>query len=1029
MKTFKLLGLLLLILQYNANAQSIQLPEFKAPSPDTYALSKYGDIPVGYYTGIPNIDIPIWTIKSGDISVPISVSYHATGIKVDEIASLVGMGWSLNAGGVITRIIRDAPDEPDLTGTALNGKRSDADFVWFENFMSGNPMSTRNTAYYSLVEEVYGKGNSYDNEPDVFYYNFNGKSGKFYFNNDGVPCLYKHENIKITWSKASSIPGQENIKFTILDELGNSYEFDARETNFFDGKGLQVTAWYLTKITSQKGSVISFTYQAYDEQNHERLPRVAIVNANTGSASITGYSNIILEGMPHTELKLSKITTNNGSSADFILDIQNPRLDYPSSSPSYSLKEIIINNTNNTPVSIFAFNTGYFTATDQNSTYPHLNYRLKLNGITQYSGDRTQSKMVSSFSYFGDDASETTLRLPYRLSPSQDHWGYYNGQPNTHLFPGKNSGVTIYQDPVYELRMIGGYTFSGQITNGANRDPNPQLKKSCVLKKIIYPTGGYTEFDYESHIYNGTAVAGLRVLKMTNKNGTTTPIETNYSYSGSCLAVPFDEKSYFTLFHVEPQVFYMNNYGPNLVNSLYNFSADNNIDVNNLSGNYVRIVANPQAVLDGAESSLGYEQVTESKQGNGYTVYSYAAPGGFTSQYNDFRSSEDAQPIVDWFKLQTFYYCPLDDCSRILASALYSTKDWPNLPIYSNEWKRAVLKSKEVYAEGGSTPIHKELYTYNMENSGNVAGYHMARVTVPGTTGSLYEYFIAKYYLPYNWVALNQEHVYDYSSNGTVEQITNYVYNDDHKYRLLNNVVTTNSAGINIETKYRYPSDLNGSIYDAMEGLNMIEYPIEKTQKVNNNIVKSTLTTFRLDQNKYFPDRMYSLNIATPLASFTPFDGSVKDIHYMTDPEIAFDVYDSTGNVLQYHKLKSANTSFFWAYNQTYPVVKAENITSSNLISNVNTAAANSGLNTNTWISDPMIEMSKWQGFNNLLRSYCGPNVMVSTYTYNPLIGMTSQTDPKGMTTYYEYDSFQRLKTIKDQSGNVIKQYNYHYKQ
>lgn len=92
MKTFKLLGLLLLILQYNANAQSIQLPEFKAPSPDTYALSKYGDIPVGYYTGIPNIDIPIWTIKSGDISVPISVSYHATGIKVDEIASLVGMG-------------------------------------------------------------------------------------------------------------------------------------------------------------------------------------------------------------------------------------------------------------------------------------------------------------------------------------------------------------------------------------------------------------------------------------------------------------------------------------------------------------------------------------------------------------------------------------------------------------------------------------------------------------------------------------------------------------------------------------------------------------------------------------------------------------------------------------------------------------------------------------------------------------------------------------------------------------------------
>ncbi|MNL85260.1 hypothetical protein D3C87_2135140 [compost metagenome] len=52
----------------------------------------------------------------------------------------------------------------------------------------------------------------------------------------------------------------------------------------------------------------------------------------------------------------------------------------------------------------------------------------------------------------------------------------------------------------------------------------------------------------------------------------------------------------------------------------------------------------------------------------------------------------------------------------------------------------------------------------------------------------------------------------------------------------------------------------------------------------------------------------------------------------------------------------------------------------------------------------------------------------VWTYTYSPLVGMNSETDVKGMTTYYEYDAFQRLKCIKDQAGNIIKSFDYHYK-
>lgn len=149
-------------------AQPIQtfVKDVTMPAPNAAALGKYGDIPVSYYTGVPNIDIPIYTVQQGPLSLPISLSYHASGIKLGELASWVGIGWSLNAGGMITRTIQGLADD------SANGY-----------YYHGDSIGGSGPDHNELLAIAYG---DLDSEPDIFSFNVNGYSGKFYFDRDQV---------------------------------------------------------------------------------------------------------------------------------------------------------------------------------------------------------------------------------------------------------------------------------------------------------------------------------------------------------------------------------------------------------------------------------------------------------------------------------------------------------------------------------------------------------------------------------------------------------------------------------------------------------------------------------------------------------------------------------------------------------------------------------------------------------------------------------------------------------------------------
>jgi len=98
-----------------------ELPAVIHQSPNAAAFAKYGQIPVSHYTGVPNISIPLHTIKSGEIELPLTLSYHAGGIQVSQEASWVGLGWSLSQGGMITRVIRGQNDLPYGNSELSNG--------------------------------------------------------------------------------------------------------------------------------------------------------------------------------------------------------------------------------------------------------------------------------------------------------------------------------------------------------------------------------------------------------------------------------------------------------------------------------------------------------------------------------------------------------------------------------------------------------------------------------------------------------------------------------------------------------------------------------------------------------------------------------------------------------------------------------------------------------------------------------------------------------------------------------------------
>lgn len=478
--------------------RALELAEQAIAAPNAAELGKYGTFPVGNATGIPDIHFPLVEINTGKLKLPIQLSYHAGGNQVNQKAPDVGLGWSLMAGGTISRTVYGASDESTYGSF---------------NYLAPNFSTLAGTDnYFTLKKYTVVNNLGYDLEPDLFLYHFNGKSGKFIYEPSSSGFLtIPYDPISVR--KFGNSPGRVN--FRLVDENGTIYRFEEVSTTTINEISA-ASSWHLTSMVSaDRLDTISFEYENFAStevsSNHYQL--VGWDEVGSVDSQIQKVETTVL----HAELLLKKINFKNG----YVVFHRNQlrKDNYGPTSNSKSLDEILVYDSGNRLVKKIMFEYGYFYSPEK-AVLAKNRYRLQLLGFTE-EGSESGGKS-HRFDY-------NTVQLPPYGSFSIDYWGYYNGKRNANLIPttrvmGRDLNSVRFHNGDHYSNFFR-QTQSWQI-GAADRSSSAEHMKAGILNKITYPTGGYTEFEFEPH-------------QFTTENQTTTTI----SHGGKTKGIDVDTKS------------------------------------------------------------------------------------------------------------------------------------------------------------------------------------------------------------------------------------------------------------------------------------------------------------------------------------------------------------------------------------------------------------------------------------------------------------------------------------------------------
>lgn len=414
------------------------------PSPEAAAMMRSINIPVSHYTGTASINIPLYTISAGGVQVPVSLGYQASGIKVKDMETWVGLGWRLSTGGRISRMVRGA--QADEEGYSKVSGTPDG--------IDANNLSSWNTDKIDERNDA-----EFDSEPDLFFFEIPGKSGQFVADYNGDVHLIPYQGIQVKWDRTPY-----SSTFTVTDESGNRYYFSEVETtvseDLDDKEDVKdwITSWNLSRIVTSQNDTIRYYYTS----------NASIVDVNTSHTIINSASWDVGTGW---SIETVEEKTNSRRVTNYPRYLQ--RIEWNGGKLEFVAEE----NTDNKPprlteVKLYAGNRYLKSTVLSYGTFD--NGSTKLSSIDEKNGETTEH--VCHFEY------NTAYHLPSRYSLDYDHWGYFNGT-------GSSQGGYI---PTYEIH--------GHVVEGADRSPKFPQTAADMLTDIVYKGGGRKKFEYEANV-------------------------------------------------------------------------------------------------------------------------------------------------------------------------------------------------------------------------------------------------------------------------------------------------------------------------------------------------------------------------------------------------------------------------------------------------------------------------------------------------------------------------------------------------
>ncbi len=942
------------------------------------------------YEGTPNLNLPVYNVKCGSLSLPISLGYSYSGFYPLQDAGWVGMGWHLSAGGVISRIIQGTVDS-----TRQNG------YNYGQYALSDSLLQTNNN---NFLQYCYSDDStySYDVAPDIFAFSFNGYSGQFYWYKGKAYMLSYNKEIKIEWPSINS-----NVIITTGD--GTAYTFGASESvlmgiHTVGGIRTYLSSWYLSSIISaDKKDTISLAYNTtYTWKQYPSPYSNSYVQGTTLATDDLGEtSNYPMS--PIIRAKVLQSISCRTTQVNFV-PTTTARVDIDGTYPS--LGEIdVMDAITGTTIRKHTFSYEYF---GQTGTYSKMFSRLKLKSLSSVNPLSPTDKQTYSFSYINEYDSGS---YPDKGTLDIDYWGYYNHALNTSLFPDSLS------------------------FGNADREPNVTYCSYGALDTVFYPTGARTILDYELNDYYASSTQvkkpgpGIRVKKTTQfVSGLDSTVSVKqYLYNDDD-----GTSSSGTLLHVPSFAGHPYSVDANTYNT---FVASNNASGSGVINNvfYYKKVT---------EQSLDQDQIHRTDYYfNSFSDLYSDVDAAKTVLYNYDAATATFKPLV---KTTTDYAVSNDSSFLTITPYVQSAHlNFAGVYVYTYNytyayqqtyWKRLANQRTVHYDALNDSMVTSTLYHYNTSRSLDsitkalpdgktlITRLKYPEDYVTSLTGNMItNHVISPIVEKQSWLQNGSSPLKLVS--GEVTQFDQSIFKPVSVYNIQ---ITAPLTTLNNETlssgKYNtFLADASYQLtdtyyYDTYSNLNQYSKP--------SNIPVSYVYGY----NHSFPIAEVKNANANQIA-FTSFE-----FDGLGNWSVASTVRDTVNSITGTRSYNLSNGSVsissltastvyivsYWSRNGSYSVTGSTGVTIGNSV--------------NGWIYCQHIVTNTTSvtisGSGNIdeLRLYPSTAQMQS-YTYLPLIGVSSNNDASNIITYYEYDGFGRALSLRDANKNILKLYEYAYSQ